>query len=193
MNSFIDENIKKNKGSTLSYRTILPSALFDSPGPGEYEDVKKAIRVGRGISIGKESKFFHTKQQEREHKDMPGPGDFTPMLSYVAPLGPSITIPKAAPEQKTEELPGPGHYEPFAESSSKQRPGFKFGREIKGEKEGDQLFVPGPGDYNSHVFPGFFKSHIGFPAEKARGPDKPSEVPGPGRYYKEPEKDGGFR
>ena len=105
--SFIEDNIKHQKGSSLSYRTILPSSIFDTPGPGEYEDKKKAIRIGKGTTVGKESKFFHTQQMQKESKLLPGPGEFTPSYDYTLPLGPSITFPKTKADDKAEDQPGP--------------------------------------------------------------------------------------
>lgn len=190
---FIDENIKDKKGTSLSFRTSLVSFSMDTPGPGAYEDPRKAIKVERGTTVGKEARFYFTKQSEREQKNTPGPGEFNPSFDPKLSIGPSVAFPKDVVVSKVEDHPGPGHYQPFADSTVNLKSGVKFGKEKRDDQGKESVFVPGPGDYNSHVSPNFFKSQITFPGEKSRPPPPKPDNLGPGRYYKEEDIAGGYR
>ena len=192
LTSFIDENFKDKKGTSLSFRTSLANFSMETPGPGAYEDPRKSIRLTKGMMVGKEARFFYTKQSEKEQKSTPGPGDFDPIFDPKLSIGPSIAFPKDTAQSKVDDQPGPGHYEPFSDSTVNLKSGVKFGKELKGDGDKEPYFVPGPGDYNSHVSPNFYKSQISFPGEKARPPLPQPDNLGPGRYYKEEDKTGGY-
>ena len=84
-------------------------------------------------------------------------------------------------EPKYSENPGPGNYEPYPESTVNLKSGPRIGRELREKKPSD--LAPGPGEYNSHIFPSYFDPKISFPHEKKEQNIK-SDTPGPGRYYK---------
>jgi len=178
--TFVDENMREKKGSSLSFRTSIMSAE-STPGPGAYVG-KHKIPNRSGITIPKEKKFFYTIQNEKEHKMRPGPGEFDPSKDFTMPNGPQITIPKNDADLKPSEVPGPGEYQPYAQSTVNLSHGPRIGNEPRVKPMGP--IQPGPGDYDSHLKPEFFDAKTSFPKMAQRYESKKDDVPGPGKYYK---------
>ena len=182
--SFVEENGAVKKGTTLSYRTNLMNSTVEVPGPGAYDDRFGRISGLDGTMFGKEEKFFHSKQNEKEHQFRPGVGEYTPEYNLKLPFSSAITIPKETKIEKVQDVPGPGAYQPFQQSTIVKDNGGIFGKDPRDVRPPESHFNPGPGDYNSHIDPQFFESHMAFGREKQRADWDKRDTPGPGKYYK---------
>ena len=105
-----------------------------TPGPGDYEQVKKEQK---GVIIGQRLKEKHVDE-------IPGPGNYDG--KNLRGEGPNYSIYQRR-EHKIEQTPGPGDYN----DPNKEQKGVTIGQRFLGKQAED---IPGPGNYQD-------KSHVG--------------------------------
>lgn len=86
-------------------------------------------------------------------------------------------------EQKVDEKPGPGAYEPRYNRVLKNEPGFTLGSVKKLSMVEHNVYVPGPGAYETLGVLNKHTNGVKFGSQKRLSFDLSKNVPGPGSYY----------
>ncbi|CAK73783.1 unnamed protein product (macronuclear) [Paramecium tetraurelia] len=145
-----------------------------SPGPGMYE--LKSTLTQQSFTLKPK-----LKTQECD-KSIPGPGKYSPDVSFVKSSQPVFKIGKESrlPSQKITQDPGPGRYysEKYDVRSKKTQPCYSLSKANRiSVAENESQFVPGPGAYN---VPPQKLGNITLKGAKAQM--RPQTIPGPGTY-----------
>ena len=132
--------------------------IEQTPGPGDYEDLKEQPK---GVTIG-------GRLKDRAPEELPGPGNYEQKSHIIE--GPQYSIYQKR-EGKIEQTPGPGDYEDLKE----QKQGVTIGQRLKDKAPED---MPGPGNYErkSHIIEGPQYSIY------QKRDHKIEQTPGPGDY-----------
>ena len=151
------------EGPQYSIYTRRDEKIEQTPGPGDYDEIKKQ---GKGVTIG-------VKFKEREQEELPGPGHYEEKSRIVE--GPQFSI-FSRHESKIEQTPGPGDYN----EPEKEMKGVTIGERYKQREVEDSEIEPGPGHYR-YFNPQLEGKGVSFTKER-RDKNKDAMVPGPGNY-----------
>eukprot|EP01064_Diplonema_japonicum_P007522 TRINITY_DN15150_c0_g1_i2.p1 TRINITY_DN15150_c0_g1~~TRINITY_DN15150_c0_g1_i2.p1 ORF type:complete len:1850 (+),score=224.90 TRINITY_DN15150_c0_g1_i2:35-5584(+) len=144
-----------------------------NPGPGTYEALETSTT---------NAPTFGFSGRSVPKNDNPGPGHYEVEIQNNVP---SVTFgtSRSHPEPESSAVPGPGAYTHVTE----QGIAYSFGKDAP--RATDSSNVPGPGAYEHIVQSRTQATVIG---TEVRKKEAITETPGPGAYYQDEKKKGGF-
>lgn len=155
------------------------------PGPGTYIPPAMIGKDGPSVRMGEKSNY---EPDMKEHKKKPGPGSYSPDITYSKKKEPNYKIGSAtrtdlATDKQRLFQVAPGQYNIDASPVKQKDPQWRFGTEQRpalGQRGGASM--PGPGNYalGSRVGEGP-KVHMHAKTELIDS-NKKMGVPGPGTY-----------
>ena len=161
-------------------RFITDNAMAENPGPGQYENNIKYVKLQKpSWKIG-----TSLRKPLNEVTDTPGPGKYD--LSMEIGIGKPMYSMRIKEKDKGNRYvtPGPGRYNNAEMNLYKHYPEWKIGTSKRDDALERQIRegFPGPGNYQYNENHMTSKPKYGFGTQK-RYKDKFNDNPGPGTYH----------